>query len=226
MTTATHEDLGIAAAWRLLSLGFAPPTNELLDEVQSLAVALSDVDRTPELDDLLEAVRGTDLADVSAQHASLFCGTVRVAPHEGSYELDPIRQGREMADVAAFYRAFGAEAHGPAAERPDYVGCELEFLSFLELRRLAALDSDEDGVEVVEAIRHAFLTDHAGRWLPTFFQEVAAAAEHAFYRSLAAFGASVLEAELSRLEISPAPLPRRRPGSSPEASTFECGSAA
>jgi TorA maturation chaperone TorD len=223
MTTATYEDVGVAAAWRLLSLGFAPPTAELLDEIRSLAEALHDLDGTPELDDLLQVLANIAIEDVSAQHASLFRGKVLVAPYEGSYELDPIRHGRQMADVAAFYLAFGAEAHGPAAERPDFVGCELEFLSFLELRRLAALEADEDGVEIVESIRDAFLTDHAGRWLPTFFKEVAAAAEHGYYRSLAEFGASLLEAELSRLELTPTPLPLRRRVASADASTFECG---
>jgi TorA maturation chaperone TorD len=223
MTTATYEDIGVAAAWRLLSLGFAPPTAELLDEIRSLAEALHDLDGTPELDDLLQVLPNIAMKDLSAQHASLFRGKVLVAPYEGSYELDPIRQGRQMADVAAFYLAFGAEAHGPAAERPDFVGCELEFLSFLELRRLAALEADEDGVEIVESIRDAFLTDHAGRWLPTFFRELSSAAEHGYYRSLADFGASLLEAELSRLELTPTPLSRRRPGASADASTFECG---
>jgi TorA maturation chaperone TorD len=78
-------------------------------------------------------------------------------------------------------------------------------------------------VEIVESIRDAFLTDHAGRWLPTFFRELSSAAEHGYYRSLADFGASLLEAELSRLELTPTPLPRRRPGASADASTFECG---
>ena len=38
-------------------------------------------------------------------------------PYEGSYEVDPFRQGRQMADVAGFYRAFGAEA--ARARRPS-----------------------------------------------------------------------------------------------------------
>jgi TorA maturation chaperone TorD len=225
VTTATHGGIGTAAAWRLLSLGFTPPTSELLEEVRLLAESLCDVDATPQLADLLESLRRTNTADASAQHASLFRGAVRVAPYEGSYEIDPIRQGRQMADVAAFYRAFGAEAHGPVAERPDFVGCELEFLSFLELRRLVAVEGD-DQVEIVERIRDAFLTDHAGRWLPTFLAHVIAAAEEAhLYRALAAYGTAVLADELRRLDLSPSRLSRRRQGSSPDASTFDCGSA-
>lgn len=225
MTVASHEGVEVAAAWRLLSLGFASPSRETLDEVDALAEALADVSVSLELDDVVRAARMTTPDVAATQFAALFRGTVRVAPYEGSYELDPIRQGRQMADVAAFYRAFGAETHGPVVDRPDFVGCELEFLSFLELRRLAALEADDD-VEIVEEIRDAFLTDHAGRWLPTFFADVIGAAEGApLYRSLAVYGASVLAAELGHLGLSPSPLPRRRPGSSSDASAFECGSA-
>ena len=113
MTTAAHEGVGLAAAWRLLSLGFAPPTEETLAEVESLAEGLADLESSAEIADVLEAVRDTELEEAAARYAALFRGGVFVAPYEGSYELDPTRLGRQLSDVAAFYRAFGAEAHGP-----------------------------------------------------------------------------------------------------------------
>jgi TorA maturation chaperone TorD len=221
MTTATSANLGAAAAWRLLSLGFAPPTPDVLDEVRWLAETLLEIEgAAPELEGVLSALGDTRVEDAAAQHAFLFRGTVRVPPYEGSYELDPIRQGRQMADVAAFYRAFGAEAHGPTAERPDFVGCELEFLSFLELRRAEAF-ADGDGLDILDSLRDSFLTDHAGRWLPTFFAAVVAEAEGDLYPALAAFGMAMLKTELERLGIEPASLPRP-PGSSLDADTLEC----
>lgn len=224
MTTATRGDVEMAAAWRLLALGFSPPAEKTLAEIEALAEALFDMGTSPELDALLGAVRATSPGVLATQYAALFRGTVRVAPYEGSYELDPIRQGRQMADVAGFYRAFGAEAHGPGAERPDYVGCELEFLAFLELRRLAAEDADEDGREVLDGIRAAFLEDHAGRWLPTFFAEVRAVAGDApVYHALARLGEAVLSGELERHELTPSLLPRRGPSSSLDADALECG---
>ncbi len=224
MTSATATGVGRATAWRVVSLGFAPPTDETLAEIETLAEALAELDPAPELDALLEATRAVELDDVAAQFASLFRGNVLVAPYEASYEIDPIRQGRQMADVAAFYRAFGAEAHGPAAERPDFVGCELEFLSFLELRRLAAAEGGEEHVDVIDGIRETFLVEHAGRWLPRFFAEVAAAAAGSpFYAALAAFGATTLEDELSSRGLEPSPLPGRAARSSIEADTLECG---
>jgi TorA maturation chaperone TorD len=224
VTTATHGGVTLAALWRLLSLGFTSPREDTVAEVEVLAEALAEAGGPDEVEAVLEAVRSFTAEALSAQHASLFRGTVLVPPYEGSYEADPIRQGRQMADAAAFYRAFGAEAHGPTAERPDFVGCELEFLSFLELRRLAAIEAGEEGADLVEEIGDTFLADHAGRWLPTFFADVAReAVEAPYYRALAALGSRVLEEELARRGVEPAPLPRRRRRSSVERDSFECG---
>lgn len=227
MTTATHGGVAFAALWRLLSLGFSSPTEETLAEVGVLADGLADAGALPEAEEVLTAARESRLDDLATQFTRLFRGSVLVPPYEGSYEVDPIRQGRQMADVAAFYRAFGAETGGPTIERPDFVGCELEFLSFLELRHLAALEADEEGMDLLAEIGDAFLTDHAGRWLPTFFANVEEAASDApFYRALSVLGARVIADELARRGLEPTPLPRRRTRSTVERDWVECGDAA
>jgi TorA maturation chaperone TorD len=229
VTVAAASGVGQAAAWRLLSLGFTPPTRETLDEVAGLAEALLGLEWDRRVESTLRVIvseaESVDRDALAAQYQHLFGGTVRVAPYEGSYELDPIRQGRQMADVAGFYRAFGAEARGQVAERPDHVGCELEFLSFLELRRLEALESEREAdAAVLDDVAASFLRDHAGRWLPTFFGEVYAAAGNAqLYRGLAAFGMHVVRAELERRALDPEPLPRRHPVSAVERDAFDCG---
>ena len=226
MTAVAAPEVRLAALWRLLSLGFTPPTAETVAEVEVLAEGLLEIESSPEIEEVIAATRGASVEELTTQFHELFGGTVRVSPYEGSYELDPVRQGRQMSDVAAFYRAFGAEPNGPGAERPDYVGCELEFLSFLELRRLTAVEAGED-VELLDEIAASFLTDHAGRWLPTFFTEVQAAASNASYhRALAGLGARALDDELAQRGILPAALPHRTARSSVEIDAFECGSAA
>jgi TorA maturation chaperone TorD len=135
-------------------------------------------------------------------------------------ELDPIRQGRQMADVAAFYGAFGAEANGPAFERPDHAGCELEFLAFLELRRLEG--TGDDSVLAGE-IAAAFLEDHAGRWLPTFLADVRGASDAMpFFRALADFGLRVVRAELERRGIEVTPVRQQRSRLAVERDSFDC----
>jgi TorA maturation chaperone TorD len=226
VTTATRDGVALAALWRLLSLGFTSPTEETVAEVEALADGLFDAAEAQDVADVRAAARSSESDELATQFSFLFRGTVLVPPYEGSYEVDPLRQGRQMADAAAFYRAFGAEAHGPTVERPDFVGCELEFLSFLELRRLAALEAEEEGADLVGEIGDAFLADHAGRWLPTFFADVEREATGSpFYRALAVLGRRVVGEELGRRGIEPSPLPKRRTRSSVERDSFECGAA-
>ena len=221
-TVATLGGVGRAATWRLLSLGFAAPTEDRVAEVETIARGLVEIDPSPETAELLAALEGSSVDELASQYHALFGGAVCVSPYEGSYELDPVRQGRQMADVAAFYRAFGAEPGGPAGERPDYVGCELEFLAFLELRLLVAAEEDEDA-ELLERIGDTFLRDHAGRWLPTFFADVQeAAVERSLYRALATVGVQAVQDELDRRRIECAPLPRRGQRLSVEGDSFTC----
>jgi TorA maturation chaperone TorD len=223
VTVIASPEVRVAALWRLLSLGLASPTADTVEEVEALAEGLLEIESSPELESVLAALRDSTTVELAAQYSELFGGTVQVAPYEGSYELDPIRQGRQMADIAAFYRAFGAEPGGPAAERPDHVGCELEFLSFLELRRLTATEADEDA-ELMDEIAASFLTDHAGRWLPTFFVAVREAATGApLYRALASLGERTISDEIARRSLEPTALPRRHSQLSVEADSFECG---
>jgi TorA maturation chaperone TorD len=224
-TTVVASSAARAALWRLLSLGFAPPSPETLAEVEALAEGVLGIGGPEEVADLLSALRASSSDDLRAEYQSLFGGKVAVAPYEGSYEVDPLRQGRQMADIAGFYRAFGAEAQGPASERPDHLGCELEFLSFLELKRLLESEAGEESeAELVDEVAEAFLRDHAGRWLPTFFGEVRGRASvDSVFAALAVVGERVLAEELERRSLEPASLPRRHPEISVERDSFDCG---
>ncbi|MGH3077487.1 MAG: TorD/DmsD family molecular chaperone [Gaiellaceae bacterium] len=227
MTTLVESGTGRAALWRLLSLGSAHPSAESFAEVEALAEAVLELEGSPAVGELLAAIRASTPEELEAERQSLFGGSVAVAPYEGSYEVDPVRQGRQLADVAGFYRAFGAEAHGPAAERPDHVGCELEFLAFLELERMLLAESDdESGADLVDEIAGSFVRDHAGRWLPAFFAGVREAAKAgSVFAALAALGERAVAEEVERRGVEPSPLPRRHARLSVEQDAFDCGAA-
>ncbi len=128
-----------------------------------------------------------------------------------------------MADVAGFYRAFGAEAHGPAAERVDHAGCELEFLAFLGAKRLALVAEErDDEARTCRAIEDLFLRDHLGRWLPAFCRNIAGTTAAPFYAALGRLGEHVVTGELARRGIEPEPLGRRKRWTV-EADCLECG---
>ncbi len=227
MTPATaHEAEHVrrVAVLRLLSLAVSPPTAETLEEQAALAGALLERGGAPaDVRALAAALDDATPESVATCQARLFGGEVMVAPYEGSYEDDPFRQARQMSDVAGFYAAFGAAAHGPAHERPDHAGCELEFLAFLGARRLAAeADGAADEASLCGEIEAAFLREHAGRWLPAFFLTVARAAGDPFHRALGALGAATLEEELRVREIEPEPVGPRARRLSVEADELRC----
>jgi nitrate reductase assembly molybdenum cofactor insertion protein NarJ len=213
-----------AALLRLLSLALAPPAPETVDEARLLAGVLAErPGARPELAELEEALADLDAEQVGIAHEHVF-SPAGLSPYEATTELDPFRQARLQADVAGFYAAFGAEAHGSAAERPDHAGTELEFLAFLALRRLDCRDADE--AERLAAIEEAFWLEHAGRWLPAFFDTLAADAPDAFHRAVGRLGAGVVADALATRGLEPDPAPRARAARlAVEADELECGGA-
>lgn len=216
MSSPVVEPTGVAVVSRLLSLGFTPPDEEGLEQLRRLTVLSARTVQEEGLAELLgelEHLLDDDdvLDELAPEYEALFGGAVRCSPYETSYEVDPFRTSRQLADLAGFYRAFGADSSGPAAERPDHAGCELEFLSFLAAKRLEAEEADDaERVAVCLAAEEAFLRDHLGRWFPSFCREAAAAATSPVYRLLALAGERFVVAELARRGIEPAPLPPRR----------------
>ena len=214
---AVEPALRTAALARLLSLGLSPPSEESLGHLAALARELAALD--PSDEELAALASQADGAGLSPEFEALFGGPVRCPPYEGSYEADTFRQARQMADVAGFYRAFGAELAGAERDRPDSAGAELEFLAFLTARRLAA---DGEGARICAEAQDEFLRHHLGRWLGELCRRIEAETASPFYAALARLGGRFISEELERRGIEPAPLPERRRWSV-EADTFACG---
>lgn len=215
MTSTAAELLTTAASRRLLSLGLARLDVGDLALLARLAQAVRERR-------LAAAAAAADPEELAGEHEALFGSAGACPPYEADYEADPFRRTRQLADVAGFYRAFGAEAGGPAGERPDHAGCELEFLAFLALRRADCLErGDPEGARACAEAEGAFLRDHAGRWLPSFFRDLARAAGGPFHRALAEAGARQVAADLARWGMEASFLPRRAPAA--EGDEIRCG---
>lgn len=229
MTQEHRTELATAAVARLLSLGFLPPSREVAEEMADLAAALEDELPPSALRDHVAALRAScpeapSLDEQSGEHHRLFSGTVACPPYESSYAADPFQQARQMSDVAGFYRAFGAEPSGPAADRPDQVGCELEFFAYLILTRVEAERADRpDDAAVCADAEDAFLRDHLGRWLGPFCRELEKVTVHETYRALARLGQRFAVDELGRRGVTADPVLARRIKTVVESDTFSCG---
>jgi len=121
----------------------------------------------------------------------------------GDIKADPLFQPHRLADLAAFYRAFGLEVAEDADERHDHICLELEFMCVLAAKEAYALDHQLD-VEVLILCRDAqkrFLREHLGRWTPAFARRLASMAAGNPLGSLANFTRAFIEAECARFGV-------------------------
>jgi TorA maturation chaperone TorD len=178
------------------------------DDADALADAAAVLD-APGEEDL--AVRARALARepppvwgaLADAYGRVFGHTARgaVPPYETEYGEDSVfGPPREMADLSAFYRAFGLVVRPDAHERPDHIACECELM--LVLARKEALALERGDIAMLEAIRgatRAFLRDHLGRWAPALGFKLAREDSGGFYGAVGRLCAAFVVAECHRV---------------------------
>lgn len=144
------------------------------------------------------------LAELEAQYIRAFGHTMRQnsPPYEMEYGQGHVfMQSQSMAELAAFYRSFGAQA--ASGERLDHFGTELEFMYFLSYKEAHALASgNEEGAEICHHGQCRFLEKHLGRWAPLFLEGLEPAVE-GFYHSLSKITLAWLKMENRELGAHP-----------------------
>ncbi|MFQ5918549.1 MAG: molecular chaperone [Thermoplasmata archaeon] len=151
-----------------------------------------------------------DLEVLTAERLRLF-EKGECPPYESSYrgETDPLKDVL-MADVAGFYRAFGLI---PSGELPDHLVSELEFVGLLCLQEArAVLAGDEGATAILRDALRKFMTDHLGRWVGRFRDEVQKKSRVRLYPLLADVLVELIEAEKVRLGIPPGIVTEARDG--------------
>jgi putative dimethyl sulfoxide reductase chaperone len=121
----------------------------------------------------------------------------------GDLKADPLFQPHRLADLAAFYRAFGLDVADSAAERPDHLGIELEFMSVLAAKEAYALEYqlDADHRAVCHDAQKKFLREHLGRWAPAFARRLVRAATDETLAVLAEFLRDFIAADCARFDV-------------------------
>ncbi len=122
----------------------------------------------------------------------------------GDIKADPLFQPHRLADLAAFYRAFGMEPGAESGERHDHLSVELEFMSVLTAQE-AGLQGAAAGHEAVAVCRDAqrkFLREHLGRWTPAFARRLRRAVGDRPLGLMADFALAFIEGECARLGVA------------------------
>jgi DMSO reductase family type II enzyme chaperone len=93
----------------------------------------------------------------------------------GDLKADGLFQPHRLADLAAFYRAFGLEVAEDAMERHDHLCIELEFMSVLAAKEAYALEHQLTADELALCLeaQRKFLREHLGRWTLAFARRLA-----------------------------------------------------
>ena len=122
----------------------------------------------------------------------------------GELKADPLIQPHRLADLAAFYRAFGLEPAADAHERMDHICFELEFMAVLAIKETYAV-KHQHNAEQIEACHHAqkdFLREHLGRWTPAFARRLSASPGANALGALARFTQGFIEDECRRFHVT------------------------
>ncbi len=123
----------------------------------------------------------------------------------GDIKADPLFQPHRLADLAAFYRAFGLEVTEDAGERHDHICLELEFMCVLAAKEAYAVEHQLDSDQLAQCrdAQKKFLREHLGRWTPAFARRLAAATNELALRALAEFTRAFVESECARFGVNP-----------------------
>lgn len=123
----------------------------------------------------------------------------------GDIKADPLFQPHRLADLAAFYRAFGLEVTEDAGERQDHICLELEFMCVLAAKEAYAVEHQLDSDQLAQCrdAQKKFLREHLGRWTPAFARRLAAATNDPALRALAEFTRAFVESECARFGVNP-----------------------
>lgn len=158
-----------------------------------------------------------DLEAACAEHVRVFgLGCCRECPpYETEFQPneDTFFRSQQLADIAGFYRAFGIHPDSTVRERPDYLPLELEFQSFLLLKKRASSESELTATEAAEraalcqSARAAFFRDHLSWWVPSFALALRAKAGHGFYAAAAQLLAALMPVERYRLGVDAPRMP-------------------
>jgi len=174
-----------ANAYKLLSLLYGPPTEELEEVLAHLEQTLQIL--RPELVPVvLEMKTLSDsevkLEELMVDHTRLFIGPFDLlAPPYGSIYLDGQRQvmGDSTMEVLQFYRQAGLNLAADVKQPPDNIVAELEFIYYLIAKYLET--EEEQWLVQMET----FLNKYLGKWIGKFINRINGNANNLFYKNLA-----------------------------------------
>lgn len=177
---------------------------------------------------LVEELKKTDREAWIRQYEQCFGHTAMgpVPLYELEYgEEESLRQPHQLADISAFYHAFGLHVNKKIYERVDHAGVECEFVQYLLFKEAYALDQkQEENALTCRIACYRFILEHLGRWFPSFGLRLEKCAQTGLMKRIADFAMEFVTQDCQTLNISPGPydLPVRSVQEREEISCLGC----
>lgn len=178
MKTAIDKNLVKADLFRILSMGFSYPEQDKFDYIDSIIHdLLKEADLNNEIQESLKSIqKNMDYKQVLTEYSRVFLrGTIPTT------ETAVCEKMNCVADVAAFYKAFGMTAK--SGDSPDTIIYQLEFASLLLVK--IALAKEEEQSFIVKDAYQKFMDDHLILLAEKFQEKLEAIAPIKFYTVLA-----------------------------------------
>lgn len=216
MSLSLHhtESIQRSHLYKLLSLGFRYPTQEIFQTFQNgefLAGLWDSISLLPHIKFLkaeqaeqgkqaqnsLKKITFEDFAAIGISAFDAGIPEPPCPPYEGFY-LNRSRTSI-MLDITEFYRYFGLAMSRRDGKRelPDHLCAELEFLHFLVFKESQArIDEDAEFLGGYLLAQKDFLRRHPAQWVPKFCDLLCSRADIPFYHLLARIAVTFITHEL------------------------------
>lgn len=219
MVNSHDEALARSAVYELLSMAFLYPEGEAAAKVAEATSALSPLASSmgwgqveQALDDLGQRAGQLSEEALIDEHIQVFGHIISpdCAPYEAEYgQAHVFQKSHTLADLNAFYSAFGVAANPEQKDRADHISAEMEFMHLLTLKEAYARNETDGGekVGICRRAQESFLTNHLGTWIDNFAERLLLKADDGgVYASLGKLLETHMRREFEMFHIATSPV--------------------
>ena len=198
----SSQTIARAHVYSFLARAFSYPSQEVVQELErvlpSISLSISETDQNATLlqavEALQQAFKRREWQQLQQEYSQLFTGREQYRLNEVDYEKASATMPQRLADISAFYLAFGLQVAPGTGERLDFISTEADFLHALLLKRCHAEQQGwTEQADICAKAESRFLKEHVLWWMPGLAQRLI---EHkGFYGALGTLLLAFLQEE-------------------------------
>ncbi len=193
-----------AYLYKFFSLLFMYPTEKTLEELKKV-ISQKDINLktdNKQLMNLLNSLMNITTSEWQEIYTKTFGHiTADIPLYESNYFPDNVfKESQRLADIGAFYKAFGLKIAADTKEKLDHISLELEFMHYLLSKEMYAVENNNiEHQEICQDAQQKFFTDHLSKWATKFCQRLQQYSHHILYNNVANLLQSFIQQEIETI---------------------------